>query len=187
MDTDGGGWTLALVVNSVDNGDYANFGSQYAHVDDLQGTPADASSSTSGVRGWLNLNAFDYSNLRVASYASGAETWMSGDIDVAELRIDFGEDGYYLYNDANGYYWCGGSANYTDNGVGQVEQPTGGVLDCKGHDALGSGFDLSTHDSANMGLTLCGATKGDGFMYSSYASDAVSYPDAGAAYAIWAR
>ncbi len=187
MDTDGGGWTLALVVNSVDNDDYANFAASYQDVTDLQGTPADASSDTSAVSGWLNLNAFDFSVLRVGAYASGAETWMSADIDAADLRIDFGEDGYYLHNDANGYYWCGGTASYTDNGVGQVEVPTGGQLDCKGHESLGHGFDLSEHDTADQGLTLCGSSKGAGYMNASYGGDPVSYPDAGAAYAIWAR
>jgi hypothetical protein len=187
MDTDGGGWTLSMVVNSVDNGDYANAVSRYEDVPDLQVTPADASSDTTAVSGWLNLNVFDYSALRVGAYASGIETWMSADIDVAELRIDFGEDGYYLYDDANGYYWCGGSANYTDNGVGQVETPSGGQLDCKGHEDLGSGFDLSDQDTTDQGLTLSGATKGAGTMNASYGADPVSYPDPGAAYAIWVR
>ncbi len=187
MDSSGGGWTLALVINSVDNGDYEDFGADYEDLSDLLNAPEDASSSTSAVSGWVNLNVLDFSVLQLASYADGSKTWGSADIDAGDLRINFGDDGYYLFDDANGYYWCGGSANYTNNGVGQVDVPDGGNLDCKTHHGLGAGFDLSNHDAPNQGLTLCGTTSGDGFMYSSYGDDPVSYPDSGAAYAIWAR
>ncbi|MCB9763877.1 MAG: hypothetical protein H6739_29170 [Alphaproteobacteria bacterium] len=185
MTTDGGGWTLALVINSVENGNYALFGSTYEDVADLQIDPATASSATTGVGGWLNINEFSYSTLRLASYYNGANTYWSNDIYPSELRIDFGQNGYLLYNDSNGYYWCGGDHNYTDSGSGQVNRPTNAPADCKGHGSLGHGWDFSTYDATNRGLTLCGQYSS--WMYGSYGTNLTSYPAPGAAQAIWLR
>ncbi|MCB9744970.1 MAG: hypothetical protein H6741_06765 [Alphaproteobacteria bacterium] len=185
MTEDGGGWTLALVINSVENGNYALFGSTYEDVADLQIDPATASSASTGVGGWLNINDFSYSALRLASYLNGANTYWSADIDPAELRINFGQNGYLLYNDSNGYYWCGGDHSYTDSGSGQVNQPSGAPSDCKGHGSLGHGWDFSDSTSTNRGLTLCGQYSS--WMYGSYYGNLTYYPNSGAAQAIWLR
>ncbi|MCB9797195.1 MAG: hypothetical protein H6741_31290, partial [Alphaproteobacteria bacterium] len=185
MTEDGGGWTLALVINSVENGNYALFGSTYADVADLQIDPATASSATTGVGGWLNINEFPYSRLRLAAYLNGSNTYWSNDIDPAELNIDFGQNGYLLYNDSNGYYWCGGDHSYTDSGSGQVNRPSGAPADCKGHGSLGHGWDFSDSTSTNRGLTLCGQYSS--WMYGSYYGNLTSYPNPGAAQAIWLR
>ena len=141
------------------------------------------------VQAWLDLNTYPYENIRLSAYSDGANTYTSEWIAAADLRIAFGEDGYLLWNDPNGYYWCGGDATYTDAGVGQVNQPMGAPNDCKGHGSLGSGWDFSEVGAigdANQGLTLCG---GDAsiVMYRNYGSDFINYPDPGASYVIWAR
>ena len=121
----------------------------------------------------------------LAAYGSGARTYLSNDIRRVDLRIAFGQPGYYLYNDASGYYWCGGPASYTDGGAGQVNRPTGAPTDCKGHGSLGDGWDFG-NASTNNGLTLCGANASN-WMYTGYGTGMTFYPTPGAAYAIWVR
>ncbi|MCB9761361.1 MAG: putative metal-binding motif-containing protein [Alphaproteobacteria bacterium] len=188
---EGVGWTLALTINSIKSQNHDDFGADYVNVAALAVTPEEASSTAYAqeVQGWLNLNLFEYDVMRLAAYADGARTYMSDDIDRAELRISFGQDGYYLYNDANGYYWCGGTHDYTDNGVGQVNQPSGAPADCKGHGSLGSGWDFSEagYDGGyNQGLTNCGADYSF-WMHSAYGAGMVFYPSPGAAQSIWVR
>lgn len=48
-------------------------------------------------------------SFRSDSSTATPETFMSESISVADLRIDLGENGYLLWNDPNGYYWCGGT------------------------------------------------------------------------------
>ncbi len=113
---------------------------------------------------------------------------MSNDIRRSSLRINFGQDGYLLHNDPNGYFWCGGRASYTDAGTGQVNQPTGAPADCKNHGSLGSGWDFSNSGTvANTGLTMCGIDNGSNWMYGGFATNQVFYPTPGAAQAIWVR
>jgi hypothetical protein len=182
------GATEALIINSVLDGTYVgNFGAGYTSTELLAGDPAAASAADATAnQSWLDLNLFDYSELRLAGYANESMTYVSEWIPRTELRIAFGEDGYLLYDSTGGYYWCGGDAEYTDDGVGQVSQPDGAPADCKGHSSLGSGWDFSDAVNFNQGLTLCG---GDAsiWMYSTYGSDPVFYSDPGAAQVIWVR
>ena len=187
MTTDGGGWTLGLLKNSAHAGNYGDFGAVNTGLTALANTPEAASASSTGMAGWVNLNTFPYTTLRLAAYRTGARTYLSNAIRRTDLRIAFGQPGYLLYNDPSGYYWCGGPASYTDEGVGQVNRPTGAPADCKNHGSLGSGWDFSQSDGANAGLTLCGADRSN-WMSGTYAGGAqYSYPAPGAAYAIWVR
>jgi hypothetical protein len=193
MGIEGGGWTLGFVKNSVHSpgvSDYNSFGSAYSRTEDLAVFPADASSSSANTKaraGWINLNEFPYAQLRVASYSLGTQTFMSSSIARSQLRIPFGQSGYFLYRNPNRYYWCGGSALFTDAGVGQVNKPIGATDDCKGHETLGSGWDFSAFfNERNRGLTLGGAG-GDLKMNGTLGGGLISYPKAGAAQAIWVR
>lgn len=185
MTTDGGGWTLAFLKNSADQGTYPDIGAAAVRVEDLSFSPEAASTSTQARAGWVDLNAFTYSDLHVTAYTAGAETFRSADIPRSSLRIAWGEDGYLLYNDANGYYWCTGASSYMDGGIGQVNPPAGGPSDCKGHGGIGSGWDFGGA-GANSGLTMCGSD-GANWMYGSLGGDQTFYPNAGAAHAIWVR
>ena len=185
------GVTAGLIINSVNEGTaIGDFGAGYVSTELLAVDPATASSPMAmALQAWLDLNSYPYTQLRVAAYSDGMNTYTSEWIAAADLRIDFGEDGYLLWNDANGYYWCGGDAAYTDGGVGQVNQPMGAPADCKGHNSLGSGWDFSLTGGAgqfNLGLTMCG---GDAsiWMYRNFGSGQINYPNPGAAYVIWVR
>jgi hypothetical protein len=182
------GLTAGLIINSVNEGTYiGDFGGGYVSTDLLAVDPATTSSPmATAVQGWLDLNLYDYTELRLAAYSDGANTYESAWIARADLRIAFGEDGYLLWNDPNGYYWCGGDKNYTDAGIGQINAPVGAPADCKGHGSLGSGWDFSTSQAGNAGLTMCG---GDAsiWMYRNYGSGLLNYPNPGAAYVIWTR
>ena len=186
-DMTNGGWTLALLKNSKHNGAYGTFGAKETNVAVLKTDPKTASTSSTAMAGWLDLNALAYTDLRLAAYSSGKQTFRSEDIKKSSLRIKFGQNGYLLYNDVNGYYWCGGAYSYTDNGAGQVNKPTGAPSDCDGHTSLGSGWDFSKHTTGNKGLTLCGNDHGSKWMHTSFGGSAINYGTAGAAYAIWVR
>ena len=188
MSTDGGGWTLALLINTVGGDAYGDFGYGEVNLSDLQKDPAEASelTETTAYAGWLDIDSFSYAALQIRSYASGAQTYASNDIDPSELRINFGEDGYLLHNDSNGYYWCGGETTYTDGGVGQVDQPSGGLADCKSHGTLGSGWDFSTSDTVNQGLSLGGSDAADAMLV-EYGANWIYYGNPGGAQAIWLR
>ena len=187
MSTDGGGWTLGFLKNSVDEDSYATFGAGNADSEQLAAHPSTASSSVEVHGGWIDLNALPFDDLVLEAWYQGALTFRSDPIPASELRIEFGQDGYYLYGGATGYYWCGGAHAYTDNGIGHVNQPEGAYQDCKGHGSLGSGWDFSTSTSANQGLTMCGVDQGSYWMYAYWGSSSITYPQAGAAYAIWVR
>lgn len=78
MDTDGGGWTLALIKNSVHDGVYSAFGSGNVAVEVLSTSPESASSNSAGtpaVAGWLDLNEFPFAELRIAGYAAGVRVY----------------------------------------------------------------------------------------------------------------
>ena len=186
MTTNGGGWTMAFIKNSPHKGNYHKFCGDMTNLPALIEDPAKASASATAVAGWLDLNSFSYGVLRLASYGDGKLTFTSADILRNELRIKFGQNGYHLYGDKNGYYWCGGTAKYTDAGSGQVNRPSGAPADCKAHGSLGSGWDFSKSTGTNQGLTLCGydASK---WMYKGWKTTLVYYPAKGAAYAIWVR
>lgn len=187
MTTDGGGWTLGFVKNSSHVGDYGALGAQNFALDALSDAPAAASMTVSPVAGWLNLNTFPYAVLRLSAYSIGEQTYLSQPIQSAELRINFGQNGYLLYGDSNDYYWCIGDSAYTDEGRGQVNQPPGASADCKGQTDLGSGFDFSTSLGNDRGLTLSGSESPTPFMNASFNGQKVEYPTAGAAYALWVR
>jgi hypothetical protein len=182
------GVTAALIINSVNEGTYVgDFGAGYVSTNLLAVDPATTSSPmATAVQAWLDLNAYPYTELRLAAYAGGASTYMSEWISAEDVRIEFGEDGYLLWNDPNGYYWCGGDAAYTDAGIGQVNTPMGAPADCKGHGSLGSGWDFSDSTGGNAGLTLCGGDAST-WMYSNYGSNLVFYPEPGAAHVVWVR
>jgi hypothetical protein len=186
MTTQGGGWTLGLLKNSLHNGNYQTFASGRETPEALSVTPEAASAMTgaTALAGWLDLNDFPYTELELAGYRNGVETYRTEPIPKTELRLPFGTDGYYLYNQVDGYYWCGGTNAYTTNGVGQVMQPTGAPDDCKGHTSLGNGWDFGT-TSANAGLTVCGG--GSSLMTSHPSSGYIGYGSPGAAQAFWVR
>ncbi|MBK8997065.1 MAG: hypothetical protein IPM35_15135 [Myxococcales bacterium] len=187
MTTDGGGWTLALLKNSVHNGNYATFASSYFNVSALATTPEAASASANGTpaaAGWMDLNTFAYTELVLAGYKAGAAFFRSSNIAKTALRIAFGQNGYFLYNNPTGYYWCGGASTYTNDGVGQVNPPAGAPADCKGHTSLGNGWDFGTV-VANANLTVCGG--GASLMTSGPGSGFTYYPNPGSAQAIWVR
>ncbi len=184
MDTDGGGWTLGFLRSSAAAGSQGDFGAFEESAALLSTSPAEASSGVP-VRAWIDLNAFGYAELRVVAAMYGSETWSSRTIGRDQLRLSFGEDGYYLYGEA-GYWWCGGDAAYTDAGVGAVDNPPEAPPDCKGHGSLGSGWDFSESPYANAGLTLCGGDASS-WLYGDYGSGLFSYGSAGGAQAIWVR
>jgi hypothetical protein len=185
-DMTGGGWTLGFVRNSASTGNQGRFGAGYETIADLAVSPGDASASTTPRLGWLDLNALDWTELRLTAYASGLQSYASRSIPREELRISFGQPGYLLYGSASGYYWCGGDHTYTDDGVGATDNPDGAPLDCKGHGSLGSGWDFSESPSANAGLTLCGAD-GSSFLAATWGGGWTYYGTPGGAQAIWVR
>ena len=185
METDGG-WTLSFIKNSVDTDTYEDFASNYEDLADLQIEPSLASVSNTAIGGWLDLNTLEYDTIRIHAFSYGSEFYRTNDIDRSSLRLDFGQEGYFLYNDPNGYYWCAGSHDYTDLGIGQVNQPSGAPSDCKNHGSLGSGWDFSEDPYTNTGLTMCGNDYSR-WMHTSFGSSYVFYGSSGAAFAIYAR
>jgi len=153
--------------------------------------PAAASFEPNSTTGWLDLNQIAYSELSLEAYRSVGSIYRSERIKRSSLRIPFGASGYFLFNDENGYYWCGGDKSFTDDGIGQVNQPVGAPNDCFSHSALGSGFDFGSSLMANTQLTMCG-NDGNNFMLAvgtSYGQQTV-FPRSGLsglAFAIWVR
>lgn len=185
MVSSGGGWTLAFLRNSASTGNQGGFGAGEVGLDALARLPGETSASAVAALGWLDLNGLDWGELQLASYAGAGETYRSWVIPRSSLRINFGEDGYFLWGE-EGYWWCGGHASYTDAGVGAVNNPVGATADCKGHGSLGSGWDFSESDGANAGLTLCGAD-GSYFLHATWGGSPVYYGTPGGAQAIWVR
>ena len=203
MDTDGGGWTLGFLKNSVHTSpiwttDFT-FGKNIRNEHVLADDPALSSSlgATEGVAGWLDLNEFPATHLRLSAFNDGAQTYSSDNIPTSALNIDFGEQGYLLWDvapepareDGQTYSWCGGSGDYADRGIGATNNPEGAPTDCKGHNSLGSGWDFSYGRNAgqyNLGLTLCGGDDST-WMHSGWATGQLYFPTAGAAQAIWVR
>lgn len=189
-DMTNGGLTAALVINSVNEGTYiGNFGGAYFQTEQLAADPAEASNqSAQPVQAWLDLNEYEYEDFRLAAYSDTNNSFTSGWIARASLRIEFGQNGYLLYGEpANGYSWCGGAASYTDGGQGQINKPPNAPNDCKGHITLGSGFDFSLSGSQfNQGLTACGPD-GSAWMHRNFGNTQIYYPNAGAAYVVWTR
>ncbi|MCA9682964.1 MAG: putative metal-binding motif-containing protein [Myxococcales bacterium] len=184
------GATAALIINSVNEGaDIADFGAGYVSTELLAVDPVMTSSQmATAVQAWLDLNDYPYTELRLSGYNAGNGFFDSEWIAATDLRIAFGEDGYLLWNSPNGYYWCGGDHTYTDNGVGQVNQPMGAPNDCKGHASLGSGFDFSNSNGTNAGLTACGSdVNSSKIIRSAYGSGWLAYPNAGVSYVFWVR
>jgi hypothetical protein len=182
---DGDGFLLGFLRNTASTGSHVGFGAGEVSPEVLAGSPEAASASRVPAIGWHDLAGLDWDTLRLASYANGGLTYLSRDIPRTDLRISFGQDGYYLYGES-GYYWCGGRASYTDGGVGAVNNPPGAPADCKGHGSLGSGWDFSETTGYNTGLTLCG-TDGSSFLHASWGGTAISYGSTGGAQAIWVR
>ena len=185
METDGG-WTLSFIKNSRDTDTYEDFASDYEDLSDLQIEPSLASTSNTAIGGWLDLNTLEYDTIRIHAFSYGSEFYRTNDIARSSLRIDFGQEGYFLYNDPNNYYWCAGTHDYTDLGIGQVNQPSGAPDDCKNHGSLGSGWDFSFGPNLNSGLTMCGNDYSQ-WMHTSFGSSYIFYPSTGSAYAIYAR
>ena len=185
-----GGWTAGLIINSVNDGVYlGDFGQGYVSNQQLAIDPATASSvDADGVQAWIDLNAYEYDWLRLMVFASGTENFTSELIDRTDLRINFGQDGYLLWGDPNGYFWCGGDRSYTDFGNSQINKPVGAPNDCKGHVTLGSGWDFSmSGGSFNLGLTMCGTDGGSNWMYRNWGNTQITYPTPGVAYVLWVR
>lgn len=187
METAGGGWSLVFLKNSSHVGDYGTFGAAQVSAEVLENTPEAASMTVAPLAGWLDLNQFPFEHLRVTAYSTGELTYSSQEIPQSALRVAFGQPGYLLYGEVNGYYWCAGESSFTDEGVGQVNRPGGAPAGCKGHEELGSGWDFSTSQGRDEGLTLSGSEAESPFMHRSFAGSRVEYPIAGAAYALWVR
>jgi hypothetical protein len=183
--TEGGGWTLGFLRNTASTGSQGDFGKGDVDSALLAQSPGDASVSATPVMAWLDLEAWTWTELRMAAYAGQSATYSSRDIPRSDLRIAFGDDGYYLFGEG-GYYWCGGASTYTDAGIGAVNNPPAATPDCKGHGSLGSGWDFSEQDYPNAGLTLCG---GDGsyFLSAGWGGSWTYYGAPGGAQAIWVR
>ncbi len=186
MTTDGGGWTLGFLRNTVSLGNHGGFGGSNESVGALAVSPESASAASVAHLGWLDLEPLPWTEVRLGAYASGGATYASRAIPRTELRIPFGADGYLLYGGETGYYWCGGHASYTDAGSGATNNPADAPADCKGHGSLGSGWDFSESPSANAGLTLCGAD-GSYFLAASWGGSWIAYGNVGGAQAIWVR
>jgi cysteine-rich repeat protein len=190
MSTDGGGWTMGIMKNSVHipaAGQYANFGAVFSNVGSLAILPTAASTLNSAYAGSMNLNAFPFTNVRVASYQNGSQTDNIGNIRRAAMRLNFGQNGFMLYRDTNLLYWCGGAGTFTDGGVGQVNKPIGATDDCKGHSSLGSGWDISlSPTSINQGFTVTGVG-GSNLMNGAFGGTLGAYGATGRAQAIWVR
>lgn len=185
MTTDGGGWTLGFLRNTASTASQGDFGYGDEAIDGLGNSLVAASTSAAPLMSWLDLNDVEWDELQLAAAYSGVETYRSRIIPRTDLRVAFGDDGYYLHGES-GYYWCGGSAAYTDAGVGAVNNPPGAPPDCKWHGSLGSGWDFSESPYGNAGLTLCG---GDAsyFLAGSWGGSWTYYNTVGAAQAIWVR
>lgn len=180
------GWTLGFVRNTSSTGNQAAFGGPGGlDREALAIHPADASTSVEPVLGWQDLELGPWTELMVASYRAGSERYRSRRIPRSDLRIPFGVDGARLWGES-GYFWCGGSPTYTDDGIGAVDNPPLAPADCKGHNLLGSGWDFSESPGYNNGLTLCGAD-GSNFLYASWGADPIGYGAPGGAQAIWVR
>ncbi|HNH48802.1 MAG TPA: MopE-related protein, partial [Myxococcota bacterium] len=67
MQTDGGGWTLAFLRNSASTGSQGDFGLGEQEPGGLALSPAEASSSSTPLLSWLDLNNSDYTELRLVS------------------------------------------------------------------------------------------------------------------------
>ncbi len=186
MQSDGGGWTLGFLRNSVSTGSQGDFGLGDVSPDLLGVSPAEASATSLALLGWIDLNGLAWEELRLGGYAAGAEAYVSRSIPRSALRLTFGQDGYYLYGGDTGYYWCGGDAAYTDQGIGAVDNPPEAPADCRGHGSLGSGWDFSEYTGVNLGLTLCGGD-GSAIMTAAPGGGWVYYGGSGAAQAIWVR
>jgi hypothetical protein len=184
MQMAGGGWTLGFMKNSRHTGHIQGFGSGNRSLPTLVSNPTVSSSSNDGRLGWLDLNDFSYTELRLAAYHNGSRTYLSNAIQKTQLRIRFGQDGYLLYGQA-GYYWCGGRRSFTDSGQGQINRPAGAPADCKGHGGLGSGWDFGP-SGTNSGLTLCG-NESARWMHVRYGSTTLNLGTTGGAQAIWVR
>lgn len=182
----GGGWSLAFVVNSKYSGRFDEFCASDENLPDLTRWPDFVSAENTARRGWIDLNDFAFDGMRLAAYDNGAETFSSQVVARADLRIPFGASGYFLFGDSNGYTWCAGAKSFTDDGLGQVDPPANAPDDCKGHINLGSGWDFSTSMEANKGLTLSG-NDGASWMSANNEGKAISYGTKGAAQAIWVR
>ncbi len=186
LSTDGGGWTLGFLRSSSGSGDQGDFGAGEVDLEALSVSPAMASDDPTPRRGWLDLNATAYAELRLTAALYGVETYRSEVIPRAHLRLAFGEPGYLLYGGESPYLWCGGPASYTDAGIGQVDRPPGAPADCKGHGSVGSGWDFSTSTWVNQGLTLCGSDASN-WIHGSWGGTYIAYGTPGAAQAIWVR
>jgi hypothetical protein len=186
MQTDGGGWTLAFLRNSASTGSQGDFGLGDVSPEVLSVSPEEASTTSAPRLGWIDLNQYEWEELRLGGYAAGVETYVSRSIPRDELRLRFGEDGYFLYGGPSGYYWCGGDASYTDYGVGAVDNPPDAPLNCRGHGSLGSGWDFSEYTGVNLGLTLCGGD-GSAIMTAAPGGGWIGYGASGGAQALWVR
>ncbi len=185
-DMDDGGWTLGFLRNTASTASQPDFGAEDTETDALGTSADDASASAAPILAGLDLNARDWTELRLSAHSQGGRTYTSDTIPREALRIAFGEDGYLLYGGDTGYYWCGGAAAYTDNGAGATSNPDGAPDDCKGHGSLGSGWDFSQSTSGNAGLTLCGGD-GSSFLSATWGGTWTYYGAAGGAQAIWVR
>ncbi|MCS6898603.1 MAG: DUF4215 domain-containing protein [Myxococcales bacterium] len=190
MTTDGGGWTMGIMKNSMHfpaSGQYTNFGSTYNNIGSLAVLPTTASSINAAHAGSMNLNSFPFTDLRVAGYENGNLVNSTANIRRAAMRLNFGQSGYLLYRDTNLLYWCGGTANFTNNGVGQINKPIGATDDCKNHSNLGSGWDISfSPTEPYQGFAITGVAGGNQ-MNSSFGGALAPYGQPGRAQAIWVR
>jgi len=180
-----GGWTLVFARNTASTGSQGDFGAGEVGTDAVATSPEAASVASAPALGWVDVEALDWTSLRLTAAYQGSRSYTSRDIPRSDLRIPFGSPGYLLYGEG-GYYWCGGPSSYTDAGVGAVNNPDGAPTDCKGHGSLGSGWDFSESPVGNAGLTLCG---GDGsyFLAATWGGTWSYYGSAGGAQAMWVR
>jgi hypothetical protein len=197
MTYQGGGWTLAFLKNSQHGAPgpvpYNTVGASNFNLNTLATHPRASSASATADLAFFDLNNSPYTEFfLMGAWTGSANLYRSETIAKSSLRIQFGQNGYLLYDTASvsapgtTYSWCMGDYQYTDDGIGQVNQPAGAPADCKNHGSLGSGWDFGTN-SANQGLTMCGNDHGSTWMYGNYGAGQVVYGNTGAAQAIWIR
>lgn len=218
-DMTNGGWTLVYVLSSElafnQSGNLPNLsvlGDDTAGVAGLATHPTVTGVGYSSVRFAPHAGLFPWAQDMIwTAYHNGTESFRSESISLASLNVRIGAglfgDGYKTfgaaYTDASTglpgtspYYWCGGYATFTDDGVGQANRPGGAPANCKGHNGLVGGYDFSTSTGANAGLTATGNLNASGtfvlsgVMSAGFVSQGypfISYGDPGAHHAIWVK
>ena len=94
-DMENGGWILGFLRNSAGYTSQGDFGADDLDIEGLAQGPAEASASATPTMSWLDLNLADWDELALGAWRAGSEQYRSAEIPRGDLRLSFGEDGYY--------------------------------------------------------------------------------------------